>query len=343
MRSDRRESTLRDVAKLAGVSIATVSRVIHNAKVGKSTRSKVNAAIEELGYAPNMAARALRTNSSQTIACIIKGMLNPAMYPALRAIEETVRNAGYTLLLSGTEAQTDAQQRTLQLLAAKGLDGLIFSGVADHDSATKRALADLNIPIVHMDRDPSSYADSINISHYDATRQAVRYLHTLGHRDIALLTVPRLMLPGRERIRGFIDAMHECKLTVDDSWLIDSCTDADASFRAASALLSSVRRPSAVIAGGLSLCAHVLSAAQLNHLELGRDISVIAGCDTELTSLFQPGITAIQWDFSEWGRMAADMLLERIRNPERAAGRCIVLPTQLIVRQSCEPPAAHIA
>lgn len=337
MKSDRRDSTLKDVAKLAGVSIATVSRVVHGIPVGKATRSKVNAAIEELGYSPNMAARALRTNSSQTIACIIKGMLTPAMYPALRSIEECVRQAGYTLLLSGTDPQTDAQLRTLQTLAAKGLDGLIFSGASDHDSDIAKALASLDIPIVHLDRDPSPSADAVNISHYEATRQAVHYLNTLGHRDIALLTVPRSMLPGRERLRGFTDAMHDCGLTINEAWMNDACIDTSASFRIASAIFSSARRPTAIIAGGLSLCAPTLSAAQQHQLELGRDLSLIAGCDTELTALFQPGITAIQWDIAEWGQMAAEMLLERIQDSDRPTGRRVILPAQLVVRRSCGP------
>lgn len=338
MKKNRRDSTLKDVAKLAGVSIATVSRVVHGAKVGIATRSKVNAAIEELGYSPNMAARALRTKSSQTIACVIKGVLNPAMSPALLAIEETVRNAGYTLLLSGTESHIESQYRALQALAAKGLDGLIFSGFSDHDTETNKALAELNIPIIHLDRDPSPYADAVNISHYSSTLQAVRYLASLGHRKIALLTLPRSMLPGRERIGGFTDAMNACELEINPSWLIDSCVDWSSAFRAASTLLSSNPRPTAVIAGGLSLCPPVLLAAQLHRLELARDISVIAGCDTELTSLFQPSITAIQWDLSEWGRMAADMLLERINDPARSAGRRVILPAQLVVRESCAPP-----
>ncbi|HTH08995.1 MAG TPA: LacI family DNA-binding transcriptional regulator, partial [Acidovorax sp.] len=321
MKNDHRESTIKDVAKLAGVSIATVSRVMHGTPVGKSTRSKVNAAIEELGYSPNMAARALRTNSTRTIACVIKGMLTPAMYPALRAIEESVRHAGYTLLWSGTESEVDAQLDTLQGLAAKGLDGLIFSGASDHDNEIGKALAGLNIPIVHLDRDPSPYADAVNVSHCDATRQSVHYLSTLGHRDIALLTIPSSILPGRERRRGYTEGMQECGLSVDEAWIVDTCTDAGASFRGASTLLSGTRRPSAVIAGGLSLCAPVLSAAQMHHLQLGRDLSLVAGCDTELTALFQPGITAIQWDIADWGRMAAEMLLERIRDPGCPTGR----------------------
>ena len=332
---ERRDSTLKDVARLANVSIATVSRVVHGMSVGKATRSKVNAAIQELGYSPNMAARALRTNSSQTIACIIKGMLTPAMYPALRAIEETVRRAGYTLLLSGTDTETEAQLETLQTLAAKGLDGLIYSGASDHNREISKALAELNIPLVHLDRDPAPYADAVNVSHYDATKQAVHYLHTLGHVDIALLTLPHTMLPGRERLRGFADGMDACGLAINDAWVNDACVDANVAFRIASTLLSAPQRPSAVIAGGLSLCAPVISAAQLHHLELGRDISLIAGCDTELTSLFQPAITAIQWSLSDWGQMAAEMLLERIRNADRPAGRRIMLPAELVVRRSC--------
>jgi len=335
---DSRKVTLRQVAEQAGVSIASVSRVMRNLPVKEGTRAKAEAAIRALNYAPNLAARALKTNSTQTIACSTRVMLRGQLSPLLASIEKTARDAGYTLILLGAEETIEGQRKTLQFLASRGIDGLIFSAAIEHDAVLQEMLRKLNIPVVFLDRDPIDDIDAVIISHGHGIEAAVRHLHSLGHTRIALLTMPGSILPGRERINAYKRTLQACKLPFQAEWLSEKCLDDRSVFQQASFMLSSKNPPTALIAGGVSLLAGVLRAVYEKGLSVGRDISVVAGADSELAELCYPGITATRWDMAEHGRVATELLLERIQNLQIAGGRVVSIPTELIVRDSTQPP-----
>lgn len=331
------QATIKDVAKRAEVSIATVSRVVHGLAVKEETRKRVELCMSALSYSPNVAARTLRTRSSKTVACVIRGMLTPSMAPFVRKIEEIMREAGYTLLLTQTDDIVVNQRGVLQLLAQRGLDGLFFTTAAEDHDALNEALAEVGAPVVLLDRDTTMAADAVTIAHRHGITAAVSHLATLGHRRIALLTLSESLRPGRERIAAFREAMQRFDLPLDDQLIHDQAGDPDDAFRTASILLARPDRPTAIIAGAMANLSGVLRATRALGMRIPKDLSVVAGSDSELAELASPGFTSIRWDVSQWGRIAAEMLLERINSPETPAGRQVAIPTELVVRSSCSP------
>lgn len=327
--------TLKDVAREAGVSASTVSRVISGLPVKKSTRQRVEAIIASTGYSPNLAARSLKTRSTQTIVCAIRGLLSPAMSPFLRGVEQTVRAAGYRLVLMGIEEDAASQREALMRLSGDGLDGLIFAGAPDHTQEINEVITKLSLPAIVVDREPTHSVDTINVGHEQGMRMAVEHLHALGHEHIALITGSSLIRPGQARIRGFLDAAQACFGGDSRVLVLDDCNEPEAAFVVVSGLLASPKRPSALIAGGMTLLPGVLQAIRAQGLRVGKDVSVIAGCDTDLAALFDPAITAIRWDLTQWGALSAQMLLKRIQNPDMKDAQHVLLPVDLVCRQSC--------
>lgn len=327
--------TLKDVAQEAGVSASTVSRVIHGLPVKKTTRQRVESVIMASGYSPNLAARSLKTRSTQTIVCAIRGLLSPAMSPFLRGVEQTVREAGYRLVLMGVEEDALSQRETLTRLSGDGFDGLIFSGAPDHTEEINEVISRLSLPAVVVDREPTHAIDTISIAHETGMRMAIGHLHALGHKRIALITGSNKIRPGAARIQGFRDAVQTYFGQTSEAVVFDGCNEPEAAFIVASGLLAGVDRPTALISGGMTLLPGVLQAIQAQGLDIGKDISVIAGCDSDLAALTSPSITAIRWDLVKWGAFSAQMLLEQIHEPGPRPAQHVMLPVDLVCRQSC--------
>lgn len=330
--------TIKDVAERAEVSVATVSRVIRGEPVSEERRSRVELWMAQLGYRPNLAARSMRTKSSGLIACAIRGLLMSEMSPFIRAAEAAIRERGYTLLLTSVDEQIEHQGELLRILSSRGIDGVLLTLAAASDDASNKALSDLATPVVVIDRDVSSVVDAVTVDHGHGIRAAVDYLVSLGHKRIALMVGLADIRPGRERITAFKSALQENSIALDPRMISAQCLNAEQCFQHASLLLSGDLRPTAIIAGGMALLPGVLRAARSRHLAIGKDLSVIAGCDSEVAQLTTPATTVIRWDLEQWGRTSAQLLCDSIEFPKQTTGRQIIMPTELVVRESCGRP-----
>jgi LacI family transcriptional regulator len=336
---DANSVTIKDVATAAGVAIATVSRVVHqNPTVNADIKRRVNAAIRELGYEPNIAAQSMRTLSTRTIACAIRDVSMPEFATFVRAAEGVFRKAGYTLILANTDNDLRQEVDLIRHLSRRRVDGLLLTKSVDDDDDLNRELERAKVPIVFIDRAPTPIADAVTVDHRHGIRAAVRHLSILGHTRIGLITGQYATRPGRDRVAAFNEAMLENGLTLDPQLISAQSFIEEQSFRHTSLLLDRVPQPTALIAGGMSILSGALRAARVRGLAVGRDISIVAGCDSDLAELTTPSITAIRWDVPDWGRTAANLLLERIKDPRIPAGRQIIVPTELVTRASCLPP-----
>jgi LacI family transcriptional regulator len=330
--------TIKDIAERAQVSIATVSRVIHGQPVSEERKQRVEHWMAQLGYSPNLAARTMRTKSSGMIACAVRGLLMAEMAPFIRAAEAVIRERGYTLLLTSVDEQIEHQGELLRLLSGRGIDGVLLTVATASDELLNKALSEMTAPIVVIDRDVPATADVVSVDHRQGIRAAVEYLVSLGHQRIALMVGSADIRPGRERIIAFERALHEQGIVLNPRMISDQCINTEQCFRHASLLLSSGLNPTAIIAGGMALLPGVLRAVRSRGLEIGTDISVIAGCDSELAQLTTPATTVIRWDLEEWGRTSAQLLCDSIESPLQASGRQVIMPTELVVRGSCGRP-----
>ena len=329
-------SDMRQVAALAGVAMSSVSRVLsQHPDVSKAMRTRVLAAVDELGYEPNMLAQMLRRGETQTIGFVVGDISNPLLAQIALGAEVTLRSAGYALLLanSGHEANGDANH--IRLLQQRRVDGLLMSVSDETNEQTLDALRRNNTPSVLIDRtvaltEPPS---AVLSDHATGIRQAVERLAAMGHTRIALVAGSAHVRPTRERTNALEEAADSLPGVVAQV-RAGAFTEAHG-MAATRELLSSRRPPTAIIAGGNQILVGVLAQLRASKLKIPRDVSLVTCDDVPLAKYFTPALSIIERDPYEMGRVAAELLLERLRGE---APRTVILPTAFRPRDSSAAP-----
>lgn len=331
-----RSPSIREVADLAGVGIASVSRVL-SGQPGSSEAlaTRVLEAARQLGYTPNVLAQGLRRRSTRSIGFVFSDITNPLVASIVSGAEGVLSLAGYSLLLtdSGGAPEVDAQR--IDVLRQRQVDGLMVLPASESDAATLTALRALATPIVAIDR---SLPEDVNAhyvlsDHYSGMGEAARQLLQDGHRTIGLAVGPDVR-PSRERIRAVRDAYRA--LGIAEDLLIDpGPLSAEHGASATRRFLDAQRPCSAVVLGGNQLLEGALGVIREKGMRLGEDVSLVSSDDVPLSRLYDPPIATVMRDTSLLGKSAAQRLLEQIEEPH--PGPPIVLPTWFEKRGSCRP------
>jgi LacI family transcriptional regulator len=330
-------STIVDVARRADVSLGTVSRVINgHASVGDALKKRVLAAASALGYAPNPAAQGMRGHSTRAVGLMVSDVSNPLFSATVSAAEEVLYRAGYQMILANSRDSPATEQEILGLFHRRRFDGMIITLSREDDPTISRLLAASPMPIVLYERESTLPLDRVSTDHYGGAHQAVSYLLKLGHKRIGLVTVTQAALPGRARGLAYAAAHKEAGVPVDPALLSFEGFEPDAGYNAAYRMLVSARPPTAILAGANQMPG-VLKAVRTLKLTVPRKLSLIQIGDTDVAALHQPPLTVVRWEFAKVGAAAAEVLLARIAGQVEAQRR-VVLPTELVVRQSCAPP-----
>lgn len=336
-----RSPTIRDVAEAAKVAVGTVSRVLNGHKsVSEDVRRRVLRAVKKLSYEPDRVAQSMRLGVTRTVACATRDISIPGYGSIVSAAEDVLRNYGYTLLLAMTEERKEREIELLRLFMQRRVDAIIMTMSNEDDPELCQQIRQLSVPVVLLDRDHPPEIDAVMVDHRRGTRTATEYLLGLGHTRIALLTGRPSSRPGRERIAGFKEALAGAGRKAQQSIVRTGGFSAEFGLREASSLLSSAKPPTAIIAGGMGMLPGVLQAIRVHSLSIPDDISVIAGSDTDLAALATPGITAVRWSGTDEGRMAVQLLLNRLGSHRDGPPQRVMLSTELIIRGSCRPPRA---
>lgn len=334
-------ATIRDVARRAGVSVGTVSRVLNrNEKVGASVRMKVQKAIEELEYTPSAVARSMRSRSTMTIGCIIREINIPPLAAFVRAAHSVLDEAGFSLLISNSEGRLDRERELLKRFDRRRIDGIMIGPYAPIDEEFEEFLRGLGVPIVLVDRDQPAWVDAVMTDHASGIRRATEHLLDQGHRRIAMLTGASHLYPARERIRGYERAFAARGLEVDRRFLRADSFLAGSSFFHTSSMLVMPERPTAIMAGGIDMLPGIIRAVRVRGLRIPEDISIVGAGDSELAELHLPGISVQRWDQGEVGRAAAQLLLDRILGRASPEPRQVLLPNEFFDRASTARPPA---
>jgi LacI family transcriptional regulator len=329
--------TIHDVARAAGVSIGTVSGVIHGRKsVNAELRKRVIKAIEELNYAPNALAQSMRFGSTRSIGVSVPH-LTPVIAGWLSAAQDILYDAGYVTILGVANGRAEREVEFVKALVRRKIDGLLVAQGSEFDKPLTEALRASNVPIVLVDRNLPEWVDSVAVDHRSATQRAVDYLIKLGHRRISLLAGGEELYPSRERIGGYKDALASHGMTVDPDLLRTENYLADYGFQQARILQSLTHPPTAIIAGGL-LLPGLLRGLHTLGLRVPHDISVAASSDSDLAELSTPSISVEDWSAAEVGATAARILLERLRTSSSGPPKRVILSAKFIARESCGPP-----
>lgn len=336
--------TIRDVARVAGVSLSSVSRALNGGKnVSARVARDVAAAASTLGYQPDFLARSLRTRSSGMVGCLVPDVSNPLNAPIVRAAEARLRDAGYLLIIVNTANDPVRERAAAAQLRGRRLDGMLVAPAGESNGQMWRDLVAAGTPVVILDRDPLEddvRSPAVLVDHRAGAMAATRYLVALGHRRIALLTADADMRPSRERIAGFRAVFAEAGIDVAGATLCIQASPLDFAQGGMLALLREAPRPTALIALGTRILAGALRTARDLGLSVPRDLSVLSVGDTDLAVVHMPPITALRWSLEDVGRAAADLLLQRLHGAGGQAQSRALLPVELVLRESCAPPAA---
>jgi LacI family purine nucleotide synthesis repressor len=328
-------ATIRDVAKQAGVSTTTVSHVINKTRfVAENTQKAVMDAIKALNYSPSAVARSLKVNQTNTIGLLAVSNDSPYFAEVIRAVENSCYQKGYTLVLCNSQHDIQKQRSYLTMLAQKRVDGLLVMCSEYSPELLKLLHSYQSIPMMVMDWGKSSdFTDNIEDNSFQGAYMAAKYLIERGHRDIGTITGRMNEHTGRERYKGFMQALKEAKISAPKEWIIESDFHPELGYQAMQQILEQKKKPTAVFCGGDVIAMGAISAIAEAGLSVPEDISVIGYDNLHNSRYFNPALTTIHQPKEHLGEIALNMLLDRIIN-KREEFQAIELKPKLIERRS---------
>lgn len=329
-------ATIKDVAKLAGVSTTTVSHVINKTRfVAEETREAVWAAIKTLHYSPSAVARSLKVNHTKSIGLLATSSEAPYFAEIIEAVENRCFDRGYTLILGNAHNDLQKQRAYLSMMAQKRVDGLLVMCSEYPDDLLKMLEENRNIPMVVMDWSESrgDFTDTVLDNAFHGGYLAGRYLIDRGHRDIGAIPGQLERNTGGGRHAGFLKALNEANIAVRDEWIVQGDFEPESGHKAMQQILSQKQRPTAVFCGGDIMAMGAICAADEMGLRVPQDISVIGYDNVRNARYFTPALTTVHQPKEQLGVTALDMLLERILSKREQQQTIEVQPT-LIERRS---------
>ena len=335
-------ATLKDVAALAGVHPGTASRAINAATrdlVNEETARRVLAAADELGYRPNPIARGLKTSRSYTVGVLIPDLTNPLFPRIVRGIQDKLEESGYTPLIANTDNDPARERADIEAMRARQVDGLITATAHRHDDLEIDG-AGGELPVVLVNRRheqgtrPSVVADDRL-----GVRLAIEHLVALGHRRIAHLAGPQDLSTGYLRLQGFREALADAGIEYDDELVLaaDAFVEEEGE-RLCNELLDRGLEVTAIFAGNDLMALGCYDAFVARGIVCPDQISVVGFNDMPFAAWFDPPLTTVHLPQYEIGERAAELLLERLRDPAAEPTQMLLEPT-LAVRGSTAPPA----
>ncbi|MCL5986817.1 MAG: LacI family transcriptional regulator [Actinobacteria bacterium] len=329
--------TSKDVAKLAGVSRATVSHVVNKSKyVSKELKLRVEQAMKELAYHPDAIAKSLKARKTHTIGVVIPNIMSPFYPPVVKGIEDVARESGYQIFICSTEEDFEMEEERLKALYEKRVDGLIIVPVRDRRGFFFDTLLGKNVPIVLLDRKIGGIdVDTVSSDNYDGAYAAVRHFLSLGYKNIAIVAMPLHMVPGKERLEGYKKALQEHGLSVVDNYVKVGNVSEESGYERTKELLNQPGSLEAILVCNHLMAMGAFRAIKESKLRIPEDIALIAFDDFPWTPYLSPSLTTVAQSAYELGATAANMLIERIEKKNDIEPRHVVLKSKLIVRESC--------
>ena len=337
MRSPLSNATIKDVARLSGVSSMTVSRVINGSeRVSPETRQRVEQAVAELGYVPSRLARGLSRQKTGTLALIVPDMANPFFTLIVRGAEDVARRADHRIILCDTRSDLTIEREGIEEMIAHRVDGIAIAPVSDRSRSHLRRLAKFGVPFVLIDRTvPGVDCDVVIGDSVGGARRLVDHLISLGHRRIGLIVESDEVSTARDRRQGYMQAIEAAGLPIDPSLIVRATVDPTGGSDGMRRLLALEDRPTAVFTVNNLVALGAIEAVRAHGLEVPDDVALVCFDDIEYASRLYPFLTVMAQPAETLGTLGTQLLLERIegRGPEQ--NRVVVLPAQFVVRRSC--------
>ncbi len=330
--------TIHDVAARAGVSVATVSRVLNRkALVREETSRQVLEVARSLHYVPNIAARALSIRRNHTIGIVLPDVHGQFFSEVIRGIDLAARRAGYHILVSGSHSDRDEMLAVLEAMRGR-VDGMVVMSPDVAVTALREQFVSAQ-PLVLLNS-PAAGHDAITIDNHGGAQAMMRHLAELGHTRIAFVKGPEENADATERLRAYRRALRLIGAVRSAELEFAGDFSEESGFAAGLQILAATPRPTAVFASNDAMAVGVLSALSESGFSVPRDFSVVGFDDIPIARYLAPPLTTVKVDMAELGRRAFELLFESIGGGAAHTPRHECIPTTLVVRQSCGMPSA---
>ncbi len=334
--------TMRDVARLARVSTATVSFVVNNSRgVSEPLRRRVLEAMEALDYHPDHVARSLKVRQTKIIGMIIPQFGNPYFAELMRGVEDETSRFDYSVIFSDSNDDPELERRHLITLFSRRVDGLIIS--SSNTRLLESRIGNRRLPLVFVDRTPPGYLGPAVVSdNFGASREATLHLIGLGHTRIAIIIGPLELPITTQRLDGFRQALAEAHLPFPDEYFMRGDYRSESGYRCGCELMQLPNPPTAIFCCNMMMTLGLMRALAELNIPCPEQASVVAFDDFEWLASFRPKLTAVAQPTYEMGKRAAEILIRKIQKKADEPGdplrEVIVLPNELRIRESTAPP-----
>jgi len=331
--------TIKEVARRAGVSVGTASHVLNGkVPVSEELRKRVEAAITELDYHPSQVARSLSIRRTHTLGIVIPDIANPFFPQLIRGVESVVTKSGFSLTTFNTDDQLQREKEALTILRSRRVDGiLLVIAPGRRDNAHIAGAMGAGIPVVCLDRLPSGRLslDCVTADNFTGSRDAVRHLIAMGHRDIAIVTGPLSLKNALDRLRGYKAALTEAGIPTREQHIKEGDFREETGKRICQELFSSgKRRPSALFVSNNLMAIGALEGLRRMGLHCPDDFALASFDGFLFPDVFRPALTTVVQSAHEIGARGAEILIQRLDNELTADAVRIELPTELHLKES---------
>lgn len=326
--------TMKEIAKLAGVSITTVSLVINgkDQSIGAETRERVLEIIEEHQYVPNGIARSMITKQTSTLGLLIPDITNPYFATMARGIEDAASKAGFHVILCNTDENQDKQADYLQLLRKQNVDGVILVSAAFSQHAENEMLKEYKKPLIFLDRRGRDQTEaSVGFENRKGGYLAAKHLIDAGHEKIGCITGPLKNMSAQERYQGYLDALKEAKIDPNPNWVVEG--DYQMAGGEAGIRILKDRGITACMIANDWMAYGAYKACYEEGIEIPEDLSIVGFDDLEISKAMIPPLTTIHQPNIAMGRMAVEQIVSWIKSGDQPE-RCKMFEPDLILRKS---------
>ena len=328
-------ATIRDVAREAGVSVATVSRVLNDSgPVKESTRSRIREVAARLHFTPNTTARSLSTRRTHTVGVILPDLYGEFFSEVIRGIDHVSQQQGYHVLISSSHNKPSEVEAAVDAMRGR-VDGLVMLASGVNTEVIAKSLPE-RVPVVLINADEQgSKFDCLNVDNYGGALDMTRHLLNLGHRSIRMIRGAELNRDAGERERGFRAALEQSGVPCPDDRVVPGEFTEASGYRATQQLLSGPIRPTAIFAANDSMAVGALSAVREAALRVPEDVAVVGFDDVPIAEFVNPPLTTVRVSIATLGATAAERLFAAIRALNKLERKHETLPTELVIRRSC--------
>jgi DNA-binding LacI/PurR family transcriptional regulator len=333
------KATIYDVAKEAGVSIATVSKVINGkGKISEETRGSVLAIMDRMDYQPSVIASALTGKKTFTLGLLVPDISNPFFAEIARAIEDQSQRYGYSVVMCSTDNKDDKVERYIALLLQKSVDGIIIATGIDKINILEQLLSK-RIPVVLLAREmPLVAVNTVVVDDYVGGSMAANHLLELGHKRMAVLGESAKVVSSRERIRGFRQTLEDEQIPFREEWLKYCDYRIEDGKLKALELLQTEDRPTAIFACNDMLAVGALQAAKEAGVKVPDELSIVSFDNTILATVTDPQLTTIAQPMDYMGKAVVDLIVDELKGSKSIKQRTVLRP-ELLIREST---ASHL-